>query len=134
MKLFRVLIPVACAAVLAAACQNKPDVEAEGQKYLQRARISLQNGATKDAKALIDSLRVRCPMALNAREEGIILLDSINLVESKRQLDSMDCFLQTATLTRLGKDTMDFKRDELNQKVRFFMKKLSHDQQNKKQH
>lgn len=134
MKLFRIFILIVGSVALAVACNSKPDVEAQGQEYLKRARISLQNGAMKEAKALIDSLRMRCPMALNAREDGILLLDSINLLESRRELDSLERYLETATLTRIGKDTMDFKQDELRQKVRFFETKIRHDLQKKTKH
>ena len=134
MKFFRILILTVGVVALCVVCQSRPDVEAEGQKYLKRARIFLQRGAMDEAKALVDSLRVHCPMAFNAREDGIILIDSINLIESRQELDSLEHFLNTAELTRIGKDTIDFKHDELRQKVRFFEKKIQHDQQNKIKH
>ena len=63
-----------------------PDPEVEGQQWLSKARTALSDPDLVKARAAIDSLRSQCAEALNAREEGILLFDSIELAEARRQL------------------------------------------------
>lgn len=134
MKRIFYLLPALLVLGLWYGCGGKTDPEAAGQVYLGRARAALAGGRTVEAKSLIDSLRVRQPMALNAREEGILLLDSVNLKEAHSELDSLERVIASVELTRIGRDTMDFHHDELQQKVRFFEKKLQVDRQKKVRH
>lgn len=134
MRRFSYLLMVLMLFGMCIGCEEKVSPEAAGQIYLQRARASLAAGRTSEAKALIDSLRKRQPKALNAREEGILLLDSVLLTEAQHELDSLEQYLATVELTPAGLDTMDFNHDELKQKVRFFEKKLDNDRKKKVRH
>ena len=87
------------------------------------------------AKAYIDSIRSKCPTALNARESAIILLDSINIALSKVELQKMEEEMsKIVNPDKIAKDTLDFYHDEAKEKVRFFERKLQHDIQHKAVH
>ena len=122
------------ALILLGACTKQVKPEQEASKLLSQSRQCLAACDYQQAKAFIDSLRRTYPTALNAREEGILLLDSINLAESRVQLDSFEARMASMTLDRIGKDTMDFFHDEAKEKVRFFERKLQLDKSKKKVH
>ena len=115
-------------------CNRTHDVNADGYACLGKARAALCAGDTKRVKALVDSLRSEYPMALNAREDAILLLDSANLTEAHEEVSTLEGTLQNARLTRIGRDTVEFNLDEAREKVRFFEKKISVDKAKKKTH
>ena len=133
MKLRKQVTVLLFAAVLAG-CGDKSDPNAEACKLLDDSRAALTQGQYAESKALIDTLRKRFPMALNAREDAILLLDSINLAEAHVQLDTCIARLNQPDLDRIALDTLDFNRDEAQQKVHFFEKKLEHDKANRQKH
>lgn len=119
-------------------CGNKkpaePDVEATGQQWVSRARMYMAQGQWTAARAMIDSLRTHTPTALNAREDGIIVLDSIELMAARQVADSLqdnpllrstDIFLQDSASTML---------DRAQTKVKFYEKKIAYDLQHKQRH
>ena len=79
-------------------------------------------------------MRKDFPMALNAREEGILLLDSVNLAEARKQLEVWQAKMDEPGLSRVSQDTLNFNLDEAQQKVRFFEKKIEHDKAGLKHH
>ncbi len=118
-----------------AACQQKENPEEKANEYLNLSRASLAVNDFEKAKAFIDSVRVNYPKAFNARETGIILLDSINIAQSKAELKKMEEEMsKIINPDKIAKDTLDFYHDEAKEKVRFFERKLQHDIQNKKSH
>ena len=120
---------------LAAGCGQKADTsEADGQHCLAIARQALSNGDIDNARAYIDTLRANYPTALNAREEGILLLDSIELAQAIIELDEAQQLASQPDLDRIAKDSLDFHLDGARQKVKFFEKKIEHDKQNVAQH
>lgn len=120
---------------LAAGCGQKADTsEADGQHCLTIARQALSNGDIDNARAYIDTLRANYPTALNAREEGILLLDSIELAQAIIELDEAQQLASQPDLDRIAKDSLDFHLDGARQKVKFFEKKIEHDKQNVAQH
>ena len=111
-----------------------PDPEVEGQQWLKKARTALIDSDLVKARAAIDSLRSQCAEALNAREEGILLLDSIELAEAHRQLAEAEKAAAQQGLDIYARDSVDTQLDRMATKVRFFEKKLSHDLENKAKH
>ena len=65
---------------------NSADIEQQGQQWLNKARTALSDSNYALARQCIDSLRTRSAEAFNAREEGILLLDSIELAEARVEL------------------------------------------------
>ena len=117
------LIFTACAMLAITACTSKDDPEKTGQMYLSQARDYLG----------FDSLRDKSPRAFNAREEGILLLDSIDLFEARKDLEKTEKALALNPKGDL-KDSLDFDKEEAQQKITFFTKKLAHDKANFKKH
>ena len=104
-----------------------PDPEVQGQQWLSKARTALRDSDFVAARSCIDSLRNRCAEALNAREEGIVLLDSIELAEARRQLAEAGKAAAQQGLDIYARDSVDTQLDRMATKVRFFEKKLEHD-------
>ena len=118
-----------------AACKEKEDPEVKGNDFLYRAWLELNAGNYEEARQLVKQMREEVPLALNARESGILLMDSINLAEAQEQLRVTDSLIQvTENPDRLARDTMQARFDEACQKVKFYHRKLQHDRKNKKQH
>ena len=86
------------------------------------------------AKQQIERLRKEFPLALNAREQGILLLDSIDLAEARVQLTECEQAAAQPDLDNIARDTLNFNLDRAQQKVKFFLKKLDHDRENIKKH
>ena len=104
-----------------------PDPEVEGQQWLSKARTALSDSDLVKARAAIDSLRSQCAEAFNAREEGILLLDSIELAEARRQLADAQKAAAQQGLDIYARDSVDTQLDRFATKVRFYEKKLEHD-------
>ena len=86
----RFLIP-ALAVVLLVSC--KQDENKLAQKYLDAARVSMENGNYADSKLQIDSIRELYPKAFEARKQGIRLLQQIELAEAERTIAFQDSVL-----------------------------------------
>jgi len=130
----KILSLLMCAMVIGA-CQQKETPEEQANTFLKLSRSSLSVNDFARAKAYIDSLRSKCPTALNARESAIILLDSINIAQSKAELQKMEEEMgKIVNPDKIAKDTLDFYHDEAKEKVRFFERKLQHDIQHKAIH
>lgn len=112
----------------------EPDYEKMGLRWLNLARMSMRDGDYALARAMIDSLRSRCAPALNAREAGIILLDSINLKEARQQLREAEYVAGQTGLDYLARDSVDTRLDRARVKVKFYERKLQHDIANRQQH
>lgn len=63
--------------VMLSACASNEEHEA--QQMLQQARSALHHRLYSEARDSILSLRKKHPTAINARKQGILLLDSIEL-------------------------------------------------------
>ncbi|MBO5659938.1 MAG: hypothetical protein J6R98_02735 [Bacteroidaceae bacterium] len=101
------LLPLA----LLVACSGQADIDRAASRMLDDARFALRHGHYTEARDSILSLRVKYPTAIEARKQGILLLDSIEL---KAAQDS----LKNAT----GEE---WKR--LDMKAKFFERKLRED-------
>ncbi len=111
-------------------CTNN-NQESGGYECLAKSRAYLADNNHKEARNLIDSLRKGYPLAFNAREEGILLLDSIEISEAKCELENATKRLE---LSDNAKDSMLLVKEEAEQKIKFYTKKLIHDKKNFKRH
>ncbi len=106
--------PLAATLVLAltmlAACGTNEEEQA--QQMLQQARVALRHRQYSEARDSILSLRQKHPTAINARRQGILLLDSIELQAA------------TDSLARAEGDNWE----RLDVKRKFFERKLLEDQ------
>lgn len=106
--------------------ENRTKMEAKAQQMLSAARESLAQSDFSKAKATIQQMRKDCYLALNAREQGILLMDSIDLAISQHELSNLD------SLMRAGIDSItqdDF--EEACQKIQFYKQKIQHDNKKK---
>lgn len=107
--------------------QERIKMEKSAQELLSAARVQLKKGKSVEARATIKQMRKKYYLAISAREEAIILMDSIDLYDAKQDLAKID------SMMRLGVDSIsqtDF--DEACQKVLFYTRKLNHDIKQKK--
>lgn len=112
--------------------EKRSMMEKNGRKMLLDARQALEEGNYNAARKAIKDLRENFPLALNAREEAILLADSIELFEARQQLEEVDKFINQERMEK--KDSLQAEYDELCQKVKFYLRKLQYDQKNKQLH
>lgn len=89
-----------------------------------QARSLLSQGRSGEARRVVEKMRKDCYLAITARTASILLMDSIDIAESKQNLARVD------SLLRLHADSVssdDF--DEACRKVQFYEQKLRHDKQ-----
>lgn len=96
--------------VMLSACASNE--EREAQQMLQQARSALRHRLYSEARDSILSLRKKHPTAINARKQGILLLDSIEL--------------QAATDSLTKAEGNEWER--LDVKRKFYERKLQEDQ------
>ena len=126
--------------------EGKTETEAEGM--LEKARTLMIAGDYPAARDSILSMRKKYPTAFGARSAGIIVMDSIKLLESQDSLAVMDSTLQ-AEKTVLGQLEQEKRRghnaeyykqrtkvfhlqqafDEMAAKVKFYLRKIEIDTQ-----
>lgn len=131
---FSTLALCAASAILAfsASCSGSSSEETGGANCLAKARAQLADNDFAGAKASIDTLRTKFAMAFNAREEGILLLDSIEIAAAQHDLQTVSA--EIAANTQTPSDSMQFLKEEAEQKIKFYTKKLAHDKANFKKH
>lgn len=101
---------------------NRKIMEQEAQRKLQTARVFMKKENFAQAKKTIEAMRKKDYLAITARKEGILLMDSICLQEAKMQLTKTDSLQQV----RKASDTQ---LEEACQKVQFYERKLQFDKQ-----
>ena len=111
------------------ACGSKQDVELAasieaGRALIEEARGAYQQGDYDKAVALIDSVRSAHPRAMNAREDGILLKDSVELAKAELELK------------RLADENNNDAElwEEAQRKIKFFARKLQYDKEQRKVH
>ncbi len=111
--------------------------ERKAQIYLRAARAALEQRAFEQAKTHIIDMRKSCRLALTARENGILIMDSIDLLAAQYRLQQIDSLMQTTPY----KDNTSDEAKALNQKfeaqcqeIKFYQRKLQHDLQQRHRH
>ena len=112
--------------------EERQEMETQGQICLKTAREALDNKDFKVARENVEKMRSEFPLALNAREEGIILMDSINLLEAEEQIKTIDKLIRDGKSEKI--DSLKIEFDDLFQKTKFYKRKLEHDKKNRKTH
>ncbi len=117
-----------CMASVCLWCGCGQDTSTEKAALLyQKAEQCLNQKAYPQARAALDSLNARYPMAIELREKGIILKSQISLKEAQDSLQHTDSLLQTLRQGQ-GKPSeiaaTQQKFDMLCLKVRFYHKKI----------
>lgn len=102
--------------------EHRQQMETEAQGRLALARTQLSRSAYAQARATVEQMRQDCYLALDARCQGILLMDSIDLADARALLVSVDSALH-AGVDSVGRG--DF--DEACRKVEFYERKLKHD-------
>ena len=107
-------------------CRQDNTAEEAAQLY-QKAEQCLNQKAYPQARAALDSLNAKYPMAIETREKGIILKSQITLRETQDSLAHTDSLLQALKQGK-GKTSQialtQHKFDMLCLKVRFYHKKI----------
>lgn len=102
--------------------ENRARMEEEAQQRLGRARVFLASGCLNEAKAEVEKMRSDCYLAISARNEGILLMDSIDIRLAQTELAHID------SLLRLGVDSVNENHfNEACGKIQFYERKLQHD-------
>lgn len=119
------LLFVSC--LLLVGCGNalteREKAELGGAQLINKAREAFVGSDYATAVVLIDSIRDAFPLALNAREEGILLKDSVLLEQAREELRKAK---------DIAGDSIDM--EELHMKVTFYERKLQHDLEQKQMH
>jgi hypothetical protein len=114
-------------ALLLVGCGNalteREKAELGGAQLINQAREAFVGSDYTTAVVLIDSIRDSYPLALNAREEGILLKDSVLLEQAREELRNAK---------DIAGDSIDM--EELHMKVTFYERKLQHDLEQKQTH
>lgn len=133
---FRALAACAASALITipslTACSGSSNEEAGGAECLAKARAQLADKDFAGARASIDTLRTKFAMAFNAREEGILLLDSIEIAAAGHDLQVASDAITASQ--KFPSDSLQFMKEEAEQKIKFYTKKLAHDKANFKKH
>ncbi len=133
-------------AMLCAACSSKPDPEQLAGEMIAKARTDLQNKQYDAARDSIKSMRVKYPTAIAARRDGILLLDSVELFQTREELEPLGPELDAERVVLKGmmekphyKKNPDYfaqnrkvfameqRYDSVAAKVKFFEKKIEID-------
>lgn len=129
------LIFTACQTSGSQQSQARQKDEANALILLTNARTALQQKRYDDARKHLRSLRKNCPLALNGRETGILLMDSIEIAFTADRLRIADSLVQDE-IQRKGKANAQTQAhfDELCQQAKFYHRKLQHDIDQRKSH
>lgn len=100
--------------------RNKMETEAQARLSMARAKLAqMQCG---EAKAIVIKMRKDCYLALSARKEGILLMDSIDIQQAKLELSKADSLMQKQHSISISDEF-----DEACRKVQFYERKLQYD-------
>ena len=76
-------------------------METRAQEMLSGARQALIRQDFEKAKNTIKAMRTQCNLALEARQQGILLMDSIYLQEAVNKMMQADSLMKTQTVDSL---------------------------------
>ncbi len=132
-------LPLVALLVACSPSQREID-EREGARVLADARKECKAKHYDAARDSIMSLRKNHPLAMGARKQGILLLDSIELFAATDSLDDlnaraqrqyMECLDNPNAPLSLDSATYVNEHERLEVKVQFFERKLKEDLQKK---
>lgn len=100
------------------------EMEAIAQQRLATARKQLSDGDCQAARKTVEAMRHDCYLALTARQQGILLMDSIELRQAQFDLARTDSLMQHGSTKSTNASF-----EEACQKVQFYERKLQFDKQ-----
>lgn len=129
------LIFTACQTSSPKQSQARQKDETNALTILTNARTALQQKRYDEARKQLRSLRSNCSLALDGREAGILLIDSIEIAFTADRLRLADSLMQDE-IQRNGKANAQTQArfDELCQQAKFYHRKLQHDIDQRKSH
>lgn len=103
-------------------------METEAQRRLDVARQQVADSAYTEAKQTVENMRKDCYLAIDARKEGVLLMDSIDLNLSRQELAHVDSLMCAGNKTVTQDDF-----DEACCKVQFYERKIQYDKKRMKE-
>ncbi|EJX08371.1 hypothetical protein, secreted [gut metagenome] len=125
------LLSSSCGDKKSAYDKEREAAETNGKACLTTARAALAENDFQTAREAVEKMRKEYRLAINARAEGILLMDSINLLEAEHELKIVDKALRDENAK--DKDSLQIAFDDLFQKSKFYKRKLEHDKKNSDQ-
>ncbi len=133
--------------LLAVSCTSgEINQEQAANRLLQNARTLMREGQYENARDSVKAMRTRYPKAFTARTEGILVMDSIGLLEAQDSLMIVDSIYKAELQifsdmqTRgMRKDNENYIRqhtkvfrlnqylDEMDARVKFYLRKIDVD-------
>lgn len=130
----KLILPIFLPLLLVAACtekgakndwsENRQRMEVQGQKLLGEAREALARQDFETATQKIETMRRTCNLALDARQAGILLMDSVNIQETVFEMFRIDSLLSANAEDSL---VLAPRLEECGEKIKFYRRKLEHD-------
>ena len=99
-------------------------MEEDAVLRLEKARQAMDDGNYSLAKTILTEMRQKDSLAITAREAGILLMDSINLLETEREMQRLG---QEMLSVSEGIDSLQTLWNEAQRKAKFYQRKLEHD-------
>ncbi len=136
-------VPLLLLFLLCFGCQEKTSKisvhrqndEIAGAQALDNARRRLNARDYEGARRIIRTMRHTHPLALTARENGILLMDSIDLVAAREAILQAERSASADTAAHPAqRGGNNRQRMELYRRLRFFERKLQHDFRQRKSH
>lgn len=106
--------------------ENRLRMENEAQQRLQVARQQLADKECMQAKQTVENMRKDCYLAIDARKEGLLLMDSIDLCLARQELAHIDSLMYSGN-SSVSQENFD----DACRKVQFYERKIQFD---KKRH
>lgn len=136
-------VPLLLLFLLCFGCQEKTSKisvhrqndEIAGAQALANARRRLNARDYEGARRIIRTMRHTHPLALTARENGILLMDSIDLVAAREAILQAERSASADTAAHPAqRGGNNRQRMELYRRLRFLERKLQHDFRQRKSH
>ena len=108
--------------------ENRLRMESEAQQRLEVARQLLAEKKCSQAKQTVENMRKDCYLAIDARKEGLLLMDSIDLCISRQELADIDSLMCAGNKTVTQDDF-----DEACRKVQFYERKIHFDKKRQRE-
>lgn len=141
------IFPITLLCLMAAACSSeKKDPNREAAPMLESARALMADKNYQAAKDSVLSLREKYPTAFDVRRQGILVMDSIELLQAQDSLALLDSIFQIenrkleeiSRQNNRGKNSPYYDQknkvfylrqnmDEMGAKVKFFLRKIEED-------
>lgn len=103
--------------------KDRDFAEEKGRELLHQARMAYQESDYTSAISFIDSIRKTYPLAMNVREQGILLKDSVFIKETQEKLKAaMDSGMPQQVI------------EDIQLQVKFYLRKLEHDKEKRQTH